>query len=92
MHDEWQGKGVGSALVEAAVDLADSWLNLSRLALSVFVDNEPGLRLYKKFGFEIEGRMKQAVFRDGQYIDIYLMARIRDRGKELSNSKDGLGE
>jgi putative acetyltransferase len=77
VHDEWQGKGVGTALMEAAVDFADNWLNLSRLELSVFIDNQPGVNLYQKFGFEIEGRSKQFAFRDGQYIDVYLMGRIK---------------
>jgi putative acetyltransferase len=77
VHDDWQGKGVGTALMNAAVDLADRWLNLSRLDLSVFVDNEAAIRLYEKFGFEIEGRLRQAVFRDGRYIDIYVMARLK---------------
>jgi putative acetyltransferase len=78
VHDKWQGKGVGTALMEAVVDFADKWLNLSRLALTVFVDNEAGVRLYKKFGFEIEGTMRQDVFRDGRFVDVYLMARIKE--------------
>lgn len=35
VRDDWQGKGVGSALMQAAVDLADKWLNLARLELEV---------------------------------------------------------
>src|SRR4029450_2107995 len=30
VHEEWQGKGVGSALMRAILDLADNWLNLTR--------------------------------------------------------------
>ena len=75
--DDWQGKGVGSALMQVAVDLADRWLNLSRLELTVFTDNEPAVRLYKKFGFSIEGILAGYVFRDGQFVDVYTMARLR---------------
>jgi L-phenylalanine/L-methionine N-acetyltransferase len=39
VRDDWQGKGVGSALMEAALDLADNWLNLIRLELTVYTDN-----------------------------------------------------
>lgn len=78
VRDDWQGKGVGSALMQAAVDMADKWLNLLRLELEVYTDNEPAVRLYKKFGFAIEGTLKCFAFRDGGYVDAYTMARVRE--------------
>ena len=75
--DDWQGKGAGTALMQAAVDLADKWLNLARLELDVYTDNEPAIRLYKKFGFVIEGTLVNYAYRDGQYVDTYTMARLR---------------
>jgi putative acetyltransferase len=77
VRDDWQGKGIGSALMQAAVDLADKWLNLVRLELDVYVDNEPAIKLYKKFGFETEGTRVAYGFRDGEYVDTFLMARLR---------------
>ena len=77
VHDKWAGKGVGTALMKAAIDLADKWLNLTRLELTVYTDNEPALRLYKKLGFEIEGTHRKYAFRDGAYVDAYAMARVR---------------
>jgi putative acetyltransferase len=79
VHDAWQGKGIGTALMKAAVDFADNWLNLTRLELGVFTDNQPGIHLYQKFGFEIEGTQRRFAFRDGNYVDIYMMARLRDQ-------------
>jgi putative acetyltransferase len=77
VRDDWQGKGVGTALMEAAVDMADRWLNLRRLELDVYTDNAAGIRLYKKFGFVIEGTLAQFAFRDGVYVDAHAMARLR---------------
>ena len=77
VRDDWQGKGAGTALMQAAVDLADKWLNLTRLELDVYIDNEPAIRLYKKFGFVIEGTLVNYAYRDGQYVDTYTMARLR---------------
>jgi len=77
VHDKWAGKGVGSALIKAAIDLADKWLNLTRLELTVYTDNEPALHLYKKLGFEIEGTHRKYAFRDGAYVDAYTMARVQ---------------
>jgi putative acetyltransferase len=77
VRDDWQGKGVGTALVEAALDLADNWLNLTRVELTVYVDNAVGVALYEKFGFEIEATHRRYAFRNGEYVDAYSMARIR---------------
>ena len=43
VRDDLQGKGVGTALMEAALDLADNWLNLTRIELHVYVDNAAGV-------------------------------------------------
>jgi L-phenylalanine/L-methionine N-acetyltransferase len=77
VRDDWQGKGVGAAMVRAVIDLADKWLNLARIELTVFTDNEPAIALYRKFGFEIEGTLRKYAFRDGEFVDAYSMARIK---------------
>lgn len=78
IHDDSQGKGVGTALMHAGIELADKWLNLRRLELEVYTDNEPAIRLYERFGFEREGTLRQYAFRDGVYVDSYVMARLKD--------------
>lgn len=76
VRDDWQGRGVGTALVRAAVELADDWLQLRRISLNVYVDNEPAIRLYRRFGFEVEGTQRDFAFRAGRYVDALLMARL----------------
>jgi putative acetyltransferase len=76
VRDDWQGRGVGAALMAAAVDLADNWLNYTRLELTVYTDNASALALYRRFGFSIEGTLKCYAFRGGRFIDAYAMARI----------------
>jgi putative acetyltransferase len=76
VRDAWQGKGVGSALMEAAVDLADNWLGLRRLELRVYADNERAIALYRKFGFAVEGTHRLYAIRNGVYVDSLSMARI----------------
>jgi len=77
VRDDWQGRGAGTALMQAAVDLSDKWLNLMRLELDVYTDNEPAIRLYQKFGFVIEGTLVNYAYRDGQFVDTYTMAWLR---------------
>ncbi len=75
----WQGKGVGSRLLTAALDVADNWMNLHRVELTVYVDNEAAQRLYRKFGFEVEGVLRDSALRDGVFVDTVSMARLRTR-------------
>lgn len=77
VHDDFVGKGVGSALMAAALDLADNWLNYTRIELEVFADNADAIALYKKFGFEIEGTHKAYAFRNGEFADVFSMARVK---------------
>jgi putative acetyltransferase len=77
VHPDYQNCGVGTALMKAILDLADNWLMLVRIELTVFCDNERAIHLYEKMGFEIEGKKRMAAIRHGKYADEYLMARIR---------------
>jgi L-phenylalanine/L-methionine N-acetyltransferase len=77
VHDDFHRRGIGAALLAKLVDAADNWLNLRRLELTVYVDNEPAVRLYEKFGFAIEGTRRGDAFRDGVFVDSYGMARLR---------------
>jgi RimJ/RimL family protein N-acetyltransferase len=52
---EWRGRGVGSALLAAAIDWARE-LGLHKLSLGVFAHNDAAIALYRKFGFVEEGR------------------------------------
>ncbi|MFM2479622.1 GNAT family N-acetyltransferase [Celerinatantimonas sp. MCCC 1A17872] len=76
VKDNIQGRGVGSQLLAAVVELSDKWLNLRRLEVEVYVDNERAINLYKKFGFQIEGESVDYAFRNGEYVNVYHMARL----------------
>ncbi len=77
VKDCYQGQGVGSALLNTAIDLADNWLNLKRIELTVYSDNAAAVGLYKKFGFVVEGEAKAYAYRNGKYVDALYMARIK---------------
>lgn len=77
VRDTARRRGVGTALLRAVLDLADNWLDLRRLELTVFVDNAPAIALYERHGFVREGTMAAYAFRDGRYVDSLAMARLR---------------
>jgi L-amino acid N-acyltransferase YncA len=66
----WRGRGVGSALLRAAVELARE-RGLHKLSLSVFPHNEAAIALYRKHGFVEEGRrLKQLRRSSGELWDV----------------------
>ena len=77
VHDAYQGRGVGSALLAAALDFADRWWGALRIELTVFADNARAIGLYEKHGFVREGRHVAYAIRDGVLIDALAMARVR---------------
>lgn len=77
VHPDYWGMGLGSMLMAAVIDLADNWLNLKRVELDVNIDNPAAVRLYQKFGFEIEGTKRFHAFGDGRWADSYFMGRIK---------------
>ena len=79
VRDAVRRRGVGTALLAAVVDLADNWLGLARLELSVFADNQPAVALYERHGFTREGVMRAYALREGTHADALMMARLRLR-------------
>jgi putative acetyltransferase len=77
VRDAMRRRGIGTALLAAVVDLADNWLDLRRLELTVFVDNAAGIALYTRFGFVQEGVLRGYAYRAGSHVDALAMARLR---------------
>ena len=73
----WQGRGVGTRLLAELLEVADNWMALRRVELTVYTDNAPAIALYRKFGFEVEGQLREYAIRDGIYADVLSMARLR---------------
>ena len=71
--DYW-GAGFGSEAMRLFLGYCFRMLNLRRVALEVYEYNERAIRCYEKLGFVKEGKVRRSVYKDGQYIDEYMMA------------------
>jgi putative acetyltransferase len=88
VKSSWQGQGLGRALLQAAMELADDELMIERTEVEITTDNEHALKLYKSFGFKVEGVAKDWMIKpDGTYADAYLLARLRSQMKPRANKK-----
>jgi RimJ/RimL family protein N-acetyltransferase len=74
VHQSYRGRGVGSALMIAMLDWTRAHPVIRRVELDVFTHNFAAIHLYLKFGFVVEGLRRRAYFKDGRFVDSYLMA------------------
>ncbi|OHV12930.1 GNAT family N-acetyltransferase [Kushneria phosphatilytica] len=79
VHPNYAGRGIGSALLRSAIDLADNWLNVTRLSLGVYSHNQRAIALYERHGFVREGLSRGLAFGHGRYLDSIEMARLHPR-------------
>ncbi len=75
---EYHGKGFGTEAVRLMVRYGFEELNLNRVALRVFAHNFRAIGCYQKAGFVHEGCLRQAVFRNGQFVDEYIFSILRE--------------
>ena len=73
VNKEWRDKGLGTALMQRLIHWAKGKVIITRLELTVMTHNERAIHVYEKLGFKKEGRQRAALFKDGAYIDMYVM-------------------
>ncbi|HOX42467.1 MAG TPA: GNAT family protein [Myxococcota bacterium] len=71
------GRGLMSAAVRAVSELALGERGLERLVATPFAWNPASCRVLEKAGFQLEGRLRRAAFKDGQWVDELVYARLR---------------
>ena len=77
LGESFWGRGIVSEAVVALTEWAFAELGLVRLYAPVFARNAASARVLEKAGYEFEGRLRARYFRDGEYIDGLLYAKVR---------------
>ena len=90
-RDVW-GQGYGTEAASMMLAHAFERLGLHRVGLSVFSFNERAIRSYEKAGFRIEGRLRDAIARDGRYWDEIQMGALRPEWLERFTAEDTVDE
>lgn len=75
---EFRGKSYGTEAVNLLLRFAFDDLNLQRVHLHVFCNNNVAVKLYEKVGFIKEGTMRKAAYIDGHYLDVAIMGILRE--------------
>lgn len=75
---EYQSKGYGTEAMELLLDYGFKTVNLNRIQLRVYEFNSRAINSYNKIGFVEEGRMRQAMFINGEYHDMIFMSILQE--------------
>jgi RimJ/RimL family protein N-acetyltransferase len=75
--DAHRGQGYGKEATALALSFCWNHLNLNRVQLIAFAHNERALRCYAASGFAREGLLREAVFIQGEWVDLVVMAAFR---------------
>ena len=82
-NKQYWSKGYGTEAAELIIRYGFEQLNLHRISSSAFSFNERSIRLHLKVGFKEEGRRREAVFKNGDYIDEVMFGLLREEWKKL---------
>ncbi len=75
------GKGIGTEVSKKIVEIGFNEYGLNRIMLTVSEPNVGGLKAYDKSGFKIEGRLREAAFRDNKFHDKLVMSVLKSEWK-----------
>lgn len=65
--------GAGNILIDCIKKLAFDKAKLHTIKLEVIDNNEQAIRFYSKHGFNIEGKLREFVNKDGKWYDVIVM-------------------
>ena len=71
----YRNQGIAVRLMQKAIEWSQA-KGLVRLELEVYAENKIAIHLYKKFGFEEEGRKRKYAYQRGRYYDSLIMSRL----------------
>ncbi|URZ88301.1 GNAT family N-acetyltransferase [Floricoccus penangensis] len=78
ISEYWQGEGVGTETFELILGHIFNNLPVNKIKVEVFDFNEPAIKLYEKFNFHLDGRLRQEIFRFGEYHDLLEYSLLRE--------------
>jgi RimJ/RimL family protein N-acetyltransferase len=78
---EYRGKGYGKDALITLIGYGFDQLNLNRIWCEVYSNNN-SIHLYRNIGFKDEGLLRQHVFKDGKYLDSYMLGMLKNEYNE----------
>lgn len=78
---EYRGKGYGKDMLITLIKYGFEELNLNRIWCEVYSNND-SIHVYRKVGFKDEGILRQHVYKNGEYLDSYMLGMLKSEYNE----------
>lgn len=72
--DNSRGKGYGTICTKTMVEYAFKELGMNKVTAEVLCENVPSIAMFKKCGFSIDGRLRDEVYKNGRYYDVFVLS------------------
>jgi RimJ/RimL family protein N-acetyltransferase len=79
---EFWSNGYGTEAIKILIEYAFNELNLQRIESSAYDFHERSIAMQKKVGFQVEGRRRQAIFKNGRYVDEVMLGILKEEWKK----------
>ncbi|MBP8974477.1 MAG: hypothetical protein KBH93_11425 [Anaerolineae bacterium] len=89
VHADYGAGEIEEAILRAALDLSDNWLALRRVEVRLFAGDEARAEMLARHGFVREAVMRRYAVRAGEYVDGWLMARLRPASAQAPATGEG---
>nr|WP_307992826.1 GNAT family protein [uncultured Niameybacter sp.] len=82
---EYWSKGYGSDALKILMKFIFNEMNIHKIKLGVFAFNGRAIKCYEKCGFKQDGILREEIFKNGRYYDVWEMSILRDEYKDIEN-------
>ncbi|KAH8821808.1 putative GNAT family acetyltransferase [Xylogone sp. PMI_703] len=89
LKSDAHGQGYGTEALSWALGWCFRTANLHQVQLEAYEWNERALKMYKRVGFQEEGRLRQSIWREGRWWDEIIMGILEDEWKAIAASHSG---
>lgn len=87
-NDSFRGRGLARALEYSLYEYVFEEMNFNKLWCEVLKQNEKVIKIHQKYGSEIEGELKQHIYKNGEFHDVVRMAITKDKWDRIKNNSE----
>lgn len=75
-EESYRGKGIASQALKLFESYLKNEFNIRKITVQVLDFNTPSLNLFQRNGYVTEGILKEEIFRNGKFCDLYLLSKF----------------